>query len=111
MLLVQSPDVPPVAHFSLSGDLDVFGALALRRSLNRAAGLTCTDLRVDLGDVEFIDVSALGVMARTWHDLEAEDGTTVSLVRSNRHVRELRAAAGLVGRLPDVARSALPSHA
>ncbi|MEI5674945.1 MULTISPECIES: STAS domain-containing protein [unclassified Nocardioides] len=111
MLLVQSPDVPPVAHFSLSGDLDVFGALALRRSLNRAAHLTCTDLRVDLSGVEFVDASALGVMARTWHDLESEAGTTVSLVRTNRQVRELRAATGLGSRLPDVARSALPQHA
>ncbi|HTW13487.1 MAG TPA: STAS domain-containing protein [Nocardioides sp.] len=104
MIIVQQPASPPIAHFTFSGDLDVFGARALRRRLSRASRATCTDLRVDLGGVDFVDVSALGELARTWSDLGTHVGTTVSLVGVSRPVRRLRAAAGLTEQLPDAPR-------
>lgn len=102
MSIVQQPAPPPIAHFTFSGDLDVFAARALRRDLVRASRATCTDLRVDLGDVGFVDVSALGELARVWSELGTHVDTTVSLVRVSRPVRRLRAAAGLTEQLPDV---------
>ena len=111
MLLVQQPGSTPVARFTASGELDVFGALALRRGLHRAAGAGDTDLRVDLEGVTFVDASALGLLARTWRDLAAESGTTISLVSSSRSLRAMRRVAGLTKQLPDVAGSALRQYA
>ncbi|WP_182526612.1 STAS domain-containing protein [Nocardioides dongkuii] len=110
MITIHQQPEASTAHFTVSGDLDVFGALTLRRGLNSASE-TCADLRVDLADVEFVDVSALGVMARTWGDLTARPGTSVRLVGTSRQVRALRKAAGLVRLLPDAVDDALPRGA
>lgn len=68
MLIVTSPYEPPTSRQDVVGELDIFGALDVRRSLREAADAGCRDLRLDLSGITFVDSSALGHLARTWEN-------------------------------------------
>ena len=52
------------AHLTVSGDLDAFTALRLRRPAHEALDLGCRHFTVDLTDLTFIDAAGLGALVR-----------------------------------------------
>jgi anti-sigma B factor antagonist len=66
---------PPTAHLMADGELDIFTASQVARRLNDALAAGCRDVVVDVGGVTFVDASALGVFARAYATLVADNGT------------------------------------
>jgi anti-sigma B factor antagonist len=62
---------PPVAHMRVSGDVDLATAPRLRSVVARAIGQGCTVLRLDLGDVSFIDCAGLRSLLASAAEAEA----------------------------------------
>lgn len=92
--IAHSAQRPPTSVFHASGDLDIFGALALRRCLHRSVEGGSTDLVVDLHRVDFVDGSGLSVLARAWADLRL-GGAETRVSRSSHSFDRLSNAAGL----------------
>lgn len=60
---------PQTACLSASGDLDIFAAVRLRRELSALSDEGGV-VHVDLAAIGFVDVSALGVLSRSWRSIE-----------------------------------------
>lgn len=66
---------PPTATVVAAGELDIFTAREVTRSLGDAIRSGCLRVLVDVGAVTFCDASALGVLDRTRRDLVSQHGT------------------------------------
>jgi anti-sigma B factor antagonist len=63
-----------LAVITITGELDLVAASALRRALRPSADAPLPDLLVDLGRVTLIDCAVLGVLVRTSAAVQARDG-------------------------------------
>jgi anti-anti-sigma factor len=52
------------AQLTVTGELDAFTALQMRRPIGAALDLGCRHFTVDLGDLTFIDAGGLGALVR-----------------------------------------------
>ena len=83
-----------VGVVAVSGDMDLFTAGRFKREIDEAAALTSGDFVLDLSDVDMIDSTALCVMLGAVQRL-AEEGRSLLLVVTGRHVMRILAITGL----------------
>ena len=83
-----------VGLVAASGDMDLFTAGRFKRDIDEAAALTSGDFVLDLSDVDMIDSTALCVMLGAAQRL-AEEGRSLLLVVTGRHVMRILAITGL----------------
>jgi anti-anti-sigma factor len=89
-----------VAQIALAGELDMSATFQLEPELDRL--LDARDVReivLDLGDVEFVDSSGMGLLMATL-DRTRESNTRVALVSVRPEVRRVFQIAGLDEVLP-----------
>lgn len=55
---------PPSALAAAHGELDIATSTEFLRRLDQAAGAGCSDLRLDASGISFVDVCAMGELAR-----------------------------------------------
>jgi anti-anti-sigma factor len=67
--------VPPEAHLVLAGELDLHTADQLRSALDAIAVAPVSGLVVDMADVEFASLSALGHLVDIARSLAVRGGT------------------------------------
>ena len=79
---------------AVSGEMDLYTAGRFRRDIDEAAALTAGDLILDLSDVDLLDSTALCVMLGAGQRL-AEQGRSLILVVTRRHVARVLAITGL----------------
>ncbi|MGZ4449679.1 MAG: STAS domain-containing protein [Nocardioides sp.] len=72
---VRSSVQPPTVRLRVKGDLDLFAARNVSRSIDRALGKGCKRVLVDAGGVTFVNGSALGVFMRTLAVLTADSAS------------------------------------
>lgn len=87
---------PPFAILTAHGELDIFTAHQLSRSLGDAVSAGCPQVLVDVGGVTFVDASALGVFDRARRRVAAQDGS-LGFVGAGPPFRRLCAMTGLDG--------------
>lgn len=91
----QPVDADGLVQAALSGELDLDGADEVRDSLARAAALPqCRFLRVDVGEVSFIDSYALGALVSA-RNSAAGAGVTLTLVNPSVQVGKAIQVTGL----------------
>ncbi|MER5390897.1 STAS domain-containing protein [Saccharopolyspora sp. NPDC002686] len=79
-----------VALISVSGEIDVYTAPALRERLIDAANDGATRLIVDLTRVDFMDSTALGVLVGALKRMRTNDGDLVLVCTAERLLRLFR---------------------
>ncbi len=79
---------------TISGEVDVFTSPRLRDALQDLIGAGHVHLVVDLGNVEFMDSTGLGVLVGVFHRLQAVDGS-MAFATGTERVRKIFFAAGL----------------
>ncbi|MBP6963419.1 MAG: STAS domain-containing protein [Armatimonadetes bacterium] len=79
---------------SLEGEVDVFTAPLLKQQIISLLDDGVTDITVDLGAVEYLDSTALGVLIGGLKRLRERDGT-LSLVIPNPRIRRIFEITGL----------------
>jgi anti-sigma B factor antagonist len=84
---------------SLTGEIDLHTAPELKRALDGVIQLGGTSAVVDLADVSFIDSTTLGVLLRTYSELQGLGGRLV-LVASDRRILRTLELTGLDRVLP-----------
>ncbi|WP_344150309.1 STAS domain-containing protein [Nocardioides koreensis] len=72
---LRSTVSPPEVHLSMDGELDIFTAGQVRRTLSDAVGNGCRSARLDTAGVTFVDASALGVLVRARELMRSCAGT------------------------------------
>ena len=82
------------AHLTVSGDLDAFTALRLRRPAHEALDLGCRHFTVDVTDLTFIDAAGLGALVRL-HNVAPQVGGSVRIVGAGPVFRRTCDLAGL----------------
>lgn len=73
---------------TVSGDIDVFTSPRLRETLLDLIEKGQVNLLVDLGEVEFLDSTGLGVLVGIYHRLRNREGS-MSLIGGNERVRRV----------------------
>jgi anti-sigma B factor antagonist len=63
------------AQLTVSGELDAFTALKIRRPIGEALDLGCRHFTVDLGDLTFIDAGGLSAFVRLRKTAQHVDGS------------------------------------
>lgn len=88
------------AYLTVSGELDVFTSCQVFRQVGDAVAAGCTDFRLDLGGLTFIDAAGIGLLVRL-RATATRIGGSMELVEVSSCVRrlctilELRSAFGL----------------
>ena len=72
---VSSTLVPPTARLDVHGELDLFTAKQVGRSIDLAVDQGCREVLVDASGVTFVNGSALGEMIRTLMMLTSSAGS------------------------------------
>ena len=85
---------PPTATVVAAGELDIFSAREVSRSLAEAVRSGCLRVLVDVEGVTFCDASALGVLDRTRRDLVSQEGS-LGFVGTSASFRRICRLAGL----------------
>jgi anti-sigma B factor antagonist len=83
-----------VAIVDVNGDIDVLTSGALRDRLLAVAGQGHDGLVVNLGDVEFIDSTGIGVLIGVWRRVQAGRGA-FALAAPSRRTRRIFDIAGV----------------
>jgi anti-sigma B factor antagonist len=83
-----------------SGEIDFASAAMLEEELGRALGCDASVIALDLGDVEFIDVTGLGVLVAAAERFREEDNRLSMWLGSGAAVRRLVELCGVEGQLP-----------
>ena len=84
---------------AVSGEIDVYTAPTLRERLNELIAQGRHDLVVDLGGVDFLDSTGLGVLVGALKRSRAQDGT-LSLVCSQEKILKVFRITGLTKVFP-----------
>lgn len=79
---------PHAVQLTALGELDIFTARLVSRTLGAALDVGCRDVELDVAGVTFVDASALGVLARMYGALIADDAT-VAIVAPSPSFRRL----------------------
>jgi anti-sigma B factor antagonist len=83
---------PPEAVITVAGELDVFTSNRLRDRLEEAVDTGCRVVMLDLGDVTFLDASALGVITVARRSIGEAGGSLHLVAWSSRVLRVCRLA-------------------
>lgn len=86
------PDSVFLVH--LDGELDLFGALRLRRVLQDVVDAGASALAIDVAHLSFVDGSALGLLERVWAELRGL-GVLIDVVNASERFRWLVGLTGL----------------
>jgi len=87
-VVLEVETFPTYTVISASGYLDVATSPRLRDRLNEVAATEPRLVIVDLGPIEFIDSSALGVILHGWKVLQAQ-GATLAVVSPQERITKL----------------------
>ena len=68
---------PEAVVITVSGELDLATAPALREACNLAVQGTAATVRIDLGGLTFLDSSGISVLVETHRELESRDARLV----------------------------------
>jgi anti-anti-sigma factor len=98
-LEVAAPSIPTPVR--LSGEIDIFTSMALRRRLLNALRYSTGMLVIDLSDVLFCDASGLGVLVGIQHRARAR-GIVLALTGPRPYMSRLLHITGLDRSLPVV---------
>jgi anti-sigma B factor antagonist len=71
---ISKKTVDGLTVVTVTGELDLATAPALRHQLRRAADASSPDLAVDLSQVTFFDCAIVGVLVRAMNNVQAEGG-------------------------------------
>ncbi len=93
-LSVSTEDMAGHRVVSVRGEVDVYSAPTLRKSVQEAMDEHCCDLIVDLSDIAFIDSTGLGVLV-AGQNRAGELGGKLSLVCAQERVLKLFRITGL----------------
>jgi anti-anti-sigma factor len=96
---VAAPSTPTTVR--LSGEIDIFTSMALRRRLLNALRYSTSMLVLDLSDVLFCDASGLGVLVGIQHRARAQ-GVVLALTAPRPYMSRLLHITGLDRSLPVV---------
>ena len=89
-----------IARLALSGDLDMSATFRLEPALDRLLSSgQVGELVLDLGAVEFVDSSGLGLLLAT-NERSREAGTAMAIVGPSPEVQRVFRLAGVEGVLP-----------
>jgi len=89
-----------VAELALSGDLDMAATFRLEPALDRLLSSgEVGEVVLDLGDVQFVDSSGLGLLLATY-ERSREARTVMAIVGPSPEVRRVFRLAGVDGVLP-----------
>jgi anti-anti-sigma factor len=72
---IRSSLTPPDVHLTMDGELDIFSAGRVSRSLGAALDAGCRRALLDASGVTFVDASALGVLVRARELMRSYAGT------------------------------------
>jgi anti-sigma B factor antagonist len=87
-LTIDERPIEGLTVVTVGGDIDVFTSPRLRETLLELIEKGQVDLLVDLGEVEFLDSTGLGVLVGIHHRLRNREGS-MSLVGGNERVRRV----------------------
>ena len=87
------------AQLALRGDLDMAATFRLEPELDRLLAAGVREIVLDLGGVDFVDSSGLGLLMAT-HDRSRESGTRIALVSARPEIRRVFQIAGVEDVLP-----------
>lgn len=82
------------ARVHLEGELDNLSAPVLRQAINSLCASGCRNIRLDLGDLRFIDSTGLGLLVSIWRQCD-EAGGQASVVEVSDPVRRLMDVTGI----------------
>lgn len=96
-----------------AGEIDITSAPILRSALTQCLAEGCTELTVDMTDLEFIDSSGLGVLVWALKQLRTRDGRLVirnppSIAQKILGISGLSPYLDIIGREPEGAPGAEP---
>ena len=95
MLTINLSERPPSTRIlCLDGELDFFSAFQVCATLDECRAAGATILVVDVGDVGFVDASALGVLEKTWPRLRSL-GVVVEMVNATERFHWVVSMVGL----------------
>jgi anti-sigma B factor antagonist len=89
----RDPEGGP-ARMRLEGELDTLSAPVLRQAVDALYNGGCNDIRLDLGDLRFIDSTGLGMLVAIWRQCD-EAGGRASVVDVSDPVRRLMDVTGI----------------
>lgn len=89
----REPDGGP-ARVHLEGELDNLSAPVLRQAVDSLCAGGCSDIRLDLGDLRFIDSTGLGMLVSIWRQCD-DAGGQASVVEVSDAVRRLMDVTGI----------------
>ena len=87
------------AELTLKGDLDMAATFRLEPELDHLLDTGVREIVLDLGGVEFVDSSGLGLLMAT-HDRSREAGTRMALVAARPEIQRVFQITGLDSVLP-----------
>jgi anti-sigma B factor antagonist len=79
---------PPFAYLTACGELDAFTSRQVLQQVDDAVAAGCTDLRLDLGRLTFIDAAGIGLLVRLRAAM-TRIGGSMELVEAGECVRRL----------------------
>ena len=86
-------------ELALGGDLDMSATFVLEPVLDRVLADQPDELVLDLGDVEFVDSSGLGLLIAT-HERAGQVDVAMAITGAGREVQRMFVIAGMDGILP-----------
>ncbi|MFC7496415.1 MULTISPECIES: STAS domain-containing protein [unclassified Nocardioides] len=96
---------PPRAHLVVTGELDAYASIDLRRRLDDAVASGCTRFTVDASAVTFVDAGGIGTLIRLINAVQPRGGS-VEVCAASPDFRWVTAILGLemvfgLDQLPD----------
>ena len=82
------------ARVHLEGELDNLSAPVLRQAVDALYAGGCHDIRLDLGDLRFIDSTGLGMLVSIWRHC-GDAGGSALVVETSEPVRRLMDVTGI----------------
>jgi anti-sigma B factor antagonist len=92
-LSISTTTTDGVTRISVTGEVDVSNAPALRSALDKALATAATSIEVDMADVAYIDSTGIGVLVGSAHRA-AERGSSLVIANPQANVRRVL---GLLG--------------
>jgi anti-sigma B factor antagonist len=89
----NDPGAAP-ARIHLEGELDNLSAPVLRQAVESLYAGGCSDIRLDLGDLRFIDSTGLGLLVAIWRHCD-DAGGRATVVEVSDPVRRLMDVTGI----------------
>jgi anti-sigma B factor antagonist len=96
---VETSERDGVSILALRGEIDVYTAPQLRQAIVDLVDRGARNIVVDMGSVEFLDSTGLGVLVEGWKGLKARDGD-LSIVATQEKILKIFDITGLNKAIP-----------